>query len=179
MDFALTFRKKVRRPFLRFVGPDVNGEKSMAKATTVPADVVVMGDPETAGFAYQPTPRECAILVVHLIETKERELTLQKAGKAVTRARLSENALRRLWCRKHLTSSFLIEVQEWLFRAGWVLFFAGSSYAIIKNGLVDGWMRISTTRVEDDYKNVSRGQFDFKPFERMLIPKEGDSQNDD
>lgn len=129
--------------------------------------------------AYQPTPRECAMLVVHLIEAKDLET--KKNEKKVTRARLSENSLRRLWSRSHLTSSFLVEVQEWLFRAGWMLFFAGSSYAIIKAELVDGWMRISTNRIKDDLRKVSRGKFEleFTKLERVLIPQETSLQDDE
>jgi len=140
----------------------------------------ISGNTQKVESAYQPTSRECAMLVVHLIEQKDKEAqTTQKTEKKVTRARLSENALRRLWCRSHLTHSFLVEVQEWLIRAGWVLFFARSSYAIIKADHVDSWVRISTKRITDDLKQVSLGQFDFTHFERVLIPQETNSQDDE
>ena len=154
----------------------------MPKTPAVRQGVEIKGDTEKVERAYQPTPRECAMLVVHLIETKDEETkTTQKTEKKVTRARLSENTLRRLWCRSHLTPSFLVEVQEWLIRAGWVLFFARSSYAIIKADHVDSWMRISTKRIADDLKKVSRGMFEveFAELERVLIPHDTSSQDDE
>jgi hypothetical protein len=140
------------------------------------------GGTEKGEGAYQPTPRECAMLVVHLIEEKDKETQrTQKTEKKVTRARLTDNALRRLCCRSNLTSSFLVEVQEWLIRAGWVLFFARTSYAIIKADHVDSWVRISTKRIEDDLKKVSRGRFEqeFAGLERVLIPQETRSPDDE
>ena len=66
------------------------------------------------GHAYQPKPRECAMLLLHLIDAKQVE-----AGKEVTRARLSEATLRKLWCRRRITTDFVHEVQEPAFD-GWV-----------------------------------------------------------
>ena len=139
----------------------------------------IKGGAEKIECAYQPAPRECAKLVVHLIEVKDAEI--EKIEKKVTRARLSENSLRRLCCRSHLTPSFLVEVQEWLLRAGWVLFFAGSGYAIIKADHVDSWVRISTKRIADDLTKVSRGKFEdeFAKLEQVLIPQETSSQDDE
>src|SRR6185437_13941397 len=87
------------------------------------------------GRAYQPTARECAMILLQLIEAKHTE-----TKKDVTRARLSEATLRKLWCRSRLTIGFVDEVQEWLFLAGWILFFAGSTYAMINTRVVDAWM---------------------------------------
>jgi hypothetical protein len=42
------------------------------------------------------------------------------------------------------------EVQEWLFDAGWSLFFTGSTfYAMIKSDTVDGWVRLGSKRIAD------------------------------
>jgi hypothetical protein len=151
----------------------------MVKAPAVQKGTESKGENEKPERAYQPTPPECAMLTVHLIEKKDSEI--EKLDKKVTRARLSENSLRRLWCRKHLTPSFIVEVQEWLFRAGWVLFFAGSGYAIIKADHVDSWVRISTKRITDDLEKVSRGKFKDKlaELERVLIPQETSAQDDE
>jgi len=114
--------------------------------------------------AYQPTPRECAMLLLGLIEAKQNE-----AGKDVTRTRLSEATLRKLWCRSRLTTEFVHEVQEWLFMAGWILFFAGSTYAMVNVRVVDAWMRISSKRMAKDIAEVQRGSFDFAGLEPLLL----------
>ncbi|MGB6541802.1 MAG: hypothetical protein WBF03_13120 [Xanthobacteraceae bacterium] len=112
---------------------------------------------------YQPTTRECAILLVGLIDVKQTE-----ADKQVTRTRLSEATLRKLWCRSRLTTEFVHEVQEWLFMAGWVLFFAGTTYAMINVRVVDAWMRISSKRMAEDIAKVQRGEFEFADREKLL-----------
>ena len=118
--------------------------------------------------ASQPTPRECAMLLLGLIEAKRTE-----AGKDVTRTRLSEATLRRLWCRSRITTEFVHEVQEWLFMAGWVLFFAGSTYAMINARVVDAWMRISSKRMAKDIADVQRGgKKVFAELERLLLRNE-------
>ena len=61
------------------------------------------------------------------------------ATRMVTRARLSEITLQRLFKRRRISPELLAEVQEWLFRVGWVLFFAGTTYAVIKIKAIDGW----------------------------------------
>ena len=109
---------------------------------------------------YQPTTRECAMLLLQLIEAKHTET---EGKDAATRTRLSEATLRKLWCRSRLTTEFVHGVQEWLFMAGWVLFFAGSTYAM--NGaarVVDGWMRISAKRLAKEIAEVQRGKDYFR-----------------
>jgi hypothetical protein len=118
--------------------------------------------------AYQPTPRECAMLLLGLIRAKRTE-----AGKDVTRTRLSEATLRRLWCRSRITTEFVHEVQEWLFMAAWVLFFAGSTYAMINVRVVDAWMRISSKRMAKDIAEVQRGDKTvFAKLEGLLLRNE-------
>ena len=123
--------------------------------------------------AYQPTPRECAMLLLQLIEAKHAE-----TGKDVTRTRLSEATLRKLWCRSRLTAEFVHGVQEWLFMAGWVLFFAGSTYAMINVRVVDGWMRISAKRLAKEIAEVQRGKDIFAKFEHLLLRKEEGADDD-
>ena len=122
---------------------------------------------------YQPTTRECAMLLLQLIEAKHTE-----TGKDVTRTRLSEATLRKLWCRSRLTTEFVHGVQEWLFMAGWVLFFAGSTYAIINVRVVDGWMRISAKRLAKEIAEVQRGKDIFAKFEHLLLRKEERADDD-
>ena len=123
-----------------------------------------LGESTHSGRAYQPTPRECAMLLLRLIEAKQTE-----AEKDVTRARLSEATLRKLWCRSRITTEFVHEVQEWLFMAGWVLFFAGTIYAMINVRVVDAWMRISAKRLATEIADVPRGKFDFAGLEHLLL----------
>ena len=105
------------------------------------------------------------MLLLGLIEAKHTE-----TGKDVTRTRLSEATLRRLWCRSHLTTEFVHEVQEWLFMAGRVLFFAGSTYAMVNVRVVDAWMRISSKRMAKDIAEVQRGRKKiFAELERLLL----------
>src|SRR5437016_1264379 len=96
------------------------------------------------GWFYRPTPREAALLVLHLLGTKELALRTKvpKTERELTRARLTEITLRRLWGRTRISNEFLAEVQEYLLHAGWVLFWAGSSYAVIQVSSVEGWARI-------------------------------------
>jgi hypothetical protein len=123
--------------------------------------------------AYQPTPRECAMLLLGLIEAKQTE-----AGKDVTRTRLSEATLRKLWCRSRLTTEFVHEVQEWLFMAGWILFFAGSTYAMVNVRVVDAWMRISSKRMAEEIADVQRAKFVFAKLEHLLLRKEERADDD-
>src|SRR5213592_495533 len=99
---------------------------------------------------YAPDALECAILVLLLVRTKER-----------LRIRLAEITLKRLWNRRRLNDDFLGEVQEWLFRAGWVLFDAGTAYGLIKTKAVDGWPRVTSKDLGPQLEKVARGQFDF------------------
>jgi hypothetical protein len=61
------------------------------------------------------------------------------------------------------------EVQEWLFRVGWVLFFAGTTYAVVKMKVVDGWGRISSKRIQRDIERVGTGNFDYDSLEDLLL----------
>lgn len=131
-----------------------------------------LGESTHSERAYQPTPRECAMLLLRLVEAKQTE-----AGKDVTRTRLSEAALRKLWCRSRITTEFVHEVQEWLFMAGWVLFFAGSTYAVISIRVVDAWMRISSKRLAIEIADVQRGSFDFAGLEHLLLRTEESAED--
>jgi hypothetical protein len=133
-----------------------------------------LGESTHSERAYQPTPRECAMLLLRLIEAKHTE-----TGKDVTRTRLSEATLRKLWCRSRITTEFVHEVQEWLFMAGWVLFFAGSTYAMINLRVVDAWMRISAKRMAKEIAEVQRGKKDiFAKFEHLLLRNEEGPDDD-
>jgi hypothetical protein len=95
---------------------------------------------------YQPDALECAILLLLLVQPKER-----------TRIRLAEITLKRLWKRRRL------EVQ-WLFRAGSALFYAGTTFGLIKVRSVEGWPRVTSKRLEAELEKVARGRFDFTRY---------------
>jgi hypothetical protein len=99
---------------------------------------------------FQPDAHEAALLVLHLLD---------RAGsdrRPVSRARLTEITIRRLWSRTRVPEAFLLDVQEILLNAGWVFFWAGSSFAIIKREAVDGWPRISSKRIDGDLRMLAR-----------------------
>jgi hypothetical protein len=99
--------------------------------------------------------QECAIALLRLIEIRNEE------APPVSRIRLSELTLRRLWGRDRLTRELLEEVQEWLSRAGWVIFFAGRTYAAIRTSVVLSWSRLSSKRMAEELKSIRAGDFDF------------------
>jgi hypothetical protein len=112
---------------------------------------------------YQPDAMECAILLLLLVGPEER-----------TRARLAEITLKRLWSRRRLRDEFLREVQEWLFRAGWALFYAGTTFGVIKTKSVEGWPRVTSKDLEANLKKVVRGQFDFGRHYHLLLDDEAE-----
>jgi hypothetical protein len=118
---------------------------------------------------HKPSPLEAALLTLRLVETKDKER--KKAGdEPMTRFRLSETTLKRLWLRPRLESDFILQVEEWLLEAGWALFFAGSTYGIIKVASVEGWASLSFKQIEQELEKVSSGRFDFVSLQHLLTP---------
>ena len=130
--------------------------------------------PESVARLYKPTPRECALLVLHLIQAKE-----QDRGKEVTRLRVAEISLKRLWGRRRISPEFAEEVAEWLSSAGVTLFFAGTTYAVVKTSVVESWPRVTSKRISSDVRAVAQGTFDFATLEPLLAApnqNEGDDE---
>jgi hypothetical protein len=128
------------------------------------------------GRATRPDERQCAMLIAHLLATKQQEVG---GDREVTRARLSEITLQRLFKRRRIDPELLSEVQEWLFRIGWVLFFAGTTYAVVKMKAIDGWGRISSKRIDEDLEEVGRGEFDFGSLEHLLVESKSSGEAED
>jgi hypothetical protein len=128
------------------------------------------------GRATRPDERQCAMLIAHLLATKQQEVG---GDREVTRARLSEITLQRLFKRRRIDPELLSEVQEWLFRIGWVLFFAGTTYAVVKMKAIDGWGRISSKRIDEDLEEVGRGEFDFGSLEHLLVESKPSGEAED
>lgn len=114
---------------------------------------------------YRPNAKECALLLLRLIEAKEED-----RGGSMTRVRLSEITLKRLWDRKRLIQDFLLEVEEWLLVGGWALVFAGETYGAVKVDAVSGWPRVTSKRLSEEIEAVTEGTFDFSNLERLLQP---------
>jgi hypothetical protein len=110
---------------------------------------------------YEPDAIECAILLLLLVDPAER-----------TRARLAEITLKRLWNRRRLRDDFLREVQDWLFRAGWALFYAGTTFAIVNTKAVEGWPRVTSKHHQSELAKVARGRFDFSGYYDLLFADE-------
>lgn len=119
--------------------------------------------PSQGDRLFRPSARQAALLVLHLLDAGGVD------RRPVSRARLTEITIRRLWRRTRVPEGFLLEVQEFLLSAGWALFWAGSSYAIIRVSAIEGWQRISSKRIEDDLERISRGRFDFEEIEHLPL----------
>ncbi len=89
--------------------------------------------------------------------------------------------MKRLLGRKRIPLDYLHEVEEWLLAADWALVFAGSTYAMIKVTAIEGWVRLSASRVETELAKISRGEFDFKKLQHLLARQasDKDTQDDD
>lgn len=119
--------------------------------------------PPTRGTRYMPSARECALLLLHLIEIKEAA-----AKREFARIRVYEVSLRRLWCRQQVTPDLIRDVNEWLLFAGRALFFAGTTYAIVRTSAVDGWPPMAAKRARDVIDAVTVGDFDFSTLEHLI-----------
>ena len=83
--------------------------------------------------------------------------------------RLAEITLKRLWGRHRLPDEFLREVEDWLFRAGWALFYAGTTFAAVKTTAVEGWPRLTSKRLSNEVGQVAQGQFNFDQHQALLL----------
>ncbi len=111
--------------------------------------------------------KESALLLLRLIESKETE-----SGRALSRFRVAEISLRRIWGRQRITPEFVGDVNEWLARAGRTLFFAGNSYAVILTSAVDSWSRLSSKHIAREIEEALAGAYDFAALEQLLTTKE-------
>jgi hypothetical protein len=115
---------------------------------------------------YLPDAQECAILLLLLIQPRGLR------RKEHTRFRLAEITLKRLWGRHRLQDDFVREVTEWLFRAGWALFHAGTTFGLVKTESVEGWPRVTSKELEAELHEVVRGQFNFSRYSGLLLQEE-------
>ena len=120
---------------------------------------------------FQPSAYEASLLLLHLLRARDEE-----KESALTRFRVSELTLKRICCRPRLHPPFFAELQDWMFRAGWALFFADRSYGVIKLESVEAWTRLGSKRIRSDLDEVAKGSFDFAPLAASvsLTPPEQD-----
>ena len=70
--------------------------------------------------------------------------------------------------RRRLSPEFVEDVAEWLSGAGVTLFFAGSTYAVVKTSVVKSWPRVTSKRITADLRAVAQGTFDFSRLEHLM-----------
>src|SRR5215213_4505799 len=92
----------------------------------------------------------------------------QDRGKEILRLRIAEISLKRLWGRRRIAPEFVEDVAEWLSGAGVTLFFAGTTYAVVKTSVVESWPRVTSKRLSADLQAVAQGTYDFSELERLL-----------
>ena len=130
--------------------------------------------PDNARY-HRPNARECALLVLRLLQVREEEV-----GRQVSRARISQTTLRSLCGRSQIPVDLLIEIQEFLLVAGWCMFCVGPThFAIIRKKAVEGWPRISGGRIKNELTDVSRRQYDFERLEPLLMPQDVEAKDTD
>jgi hypothetical protein len=106
------------------------------------------------------------LVLLRLLEMRNEETS------GVSRVRLSELTLRRLWGRNRISEELLAEIQEWLWRGGWSLFYAQTTYAAVRTSAVLSWTRLSSKRMAEDLHKIQDGTFDFEPHFHLLTREE-------
>jgi hypothetical protein len=129
---------------------------------------------------FPPAEWQCALLILLLIQARENELKKKESKREVSRARISQNTIRRLCGRGQLSADFMLEVQEYLLAAGWALFCIGPNYyALIKLESVQGWSRISSKRIVNELAEVRRGSFKWEAYKELLTPAQDGADVED
>ena len=57
---------------------------------------------------------------------------------------------------------------EWLSGADITLFFAGSTYALVRTSVVENWPRVTSKRLSADLLEVAQGTFEFSKLEHLM-----------
>jgi hypothetical protein len=103
-----------------------------------------------------PDGFECAVLLLCLLEIRNKE------SPGVTRVRFADLTLRKLWGRDRISPQLMEEIQQWLWRGGWTLFHAQSTYAAIRTTSVLSWNRLSSKPMANNLKQIREGSFDYE-----------------
>ena len=60
-----------------------------------------------------------------------------------------------------------------------MLFFAGSTYAVLKTSVVESWPRVTSKRISADVRAVTQGTFDISELEHLLaVPNQEEGEDD-
>ena len=71
---------------------------------------------------------------------------------------------------------------QWLSSADVTLFFARSTYALVKTSVVESWPRTTSKRLSADLQKVAQGAYKFSTLERLLAApnqEEGEEEEPD
>ena len=63
--------------------------------------------------------------------------------------------------------------------AGITLFFAGSTYAVVRTSVVESWPRVTSKRISDDVRAVAQGTFNFSRLEHLLAAPNQEEEDDE
>jgi hypothetical protein len=107
--------------------------------------------------SYLLTPQQTCLAVLKMIEARDKE-----RGRPTNYLRISRRTLRDLSNRFPLTDDFVRELQSWLWKAGWVLFDAGSIFGIAKAEAVENWPRSTSALIASDLAKMKAGSYDFE-----------------
>jgi hypothetical protein len=127
---------------------------------------------------FRPTAFQSALLLLCLRQSRDEEKAKEKAKtkpkdkeeKGITRFRVSELTLKRICGRPRLHPEFLIEMQDWLLRAGWAFFFADRSFGMIKLEAVESWTRLGSKRIATELDDVAKGGFEWASLLQLAEP---------
>jgi len=113
---------------------------------------------------HRANSKECALMLLHLIDAKQKEM-----DRPLSRFCVSSLSLERMWGRSRITPKLTERVAQWLLRAGRIFFFAGDSYGVILISAVEGWARLSSKRISAEIEDALAGDFDFSALEHLLV----------
>jgi hypothetical protein len=63
--------------------------------------------------------------------------------------------------------------------AGITLFFAGSTYAVVRTSVVESWPRVTSKRISADVRAVAQGTFDFTTLEPLMAVSDQEEGEDE
>src|SRR3954471_18071098 len=81
--------------------------------------------------------------------------------------------------RSRISPEFVEDVAEWLSGAGVTLFFADTTYAVVKTSVVESWPRVTSKRISADVRAVAQGTFNFSRLEHLMaVPGQDVGENE-
>ena len=68
---------------------------------------------------------------------------------------------------------------EWLSSAGVSLFFAGTTYAVVRTSVLESWLRVTSKRISADLRAVAQRTFNFSDLEHLMAVSDQDEGEDE